>query len=75
MGGGRYAPIANYAGEEILPHGESTISQRAFNLNSDNILFVVVSRQTKIAILCVHCVSAVNELSSALIGENLRLSS
>ncbi len=36
-------------------------------------LFVVVSRQTKKAILCALCVSAVNKSYSALIGENLRL--
>ncbi len=36
-------------------------------------LFVVVSRQTKDEILCALCASAVHNLLSAIIGENLRL--
>jgi hypothetical protein len=37
-------------------------------------LFVVVSRQTKKAILCALCASAVNKSSSAFICVNLRVS-
>jgi len=46
--------------EEFLSNGETTIGHNASVLNPDMFLFVVVSRQTKKAILCVLCASAVN---------------
>ena len=74
--------------EEILPNLETTIGQRALDQNADKFLFVVVSRQTKKVILRVLCgstllitlspskgASAVKKSESALICENLRLSS
>ncbi|MFB3108017.1 MAG: hypothetical protein ACE1ZE_01460, partial [Candidatus Binatia bacterium] len=46
---------------------------KGFCLNADKFLFVVVSRQTKKAILCALCASAVNYSSTAIICVNLRL--
>jgi len=64
----RFTPInAEYAKGRIFAQSGDDDWAKGFCLNADKFLFVVVSRQTKKAILCALCASAVIHSSSALI--------